>query len=86
MRSRTSKGFVFHFIMREISLVHVVAQFCLRDYKRKMKSVGSSRAPLIQIDVILEVNIKRNYVFRGRLKFVDPSACDAWSQLRARLR
>ena len=73
MSLRTTKGkmifrflaiFVFHFIMRGISLVHAVAQFCLPGYKRKKKSV-SSRAPLIDIDPLLKVNIKRNDAVAG---------------------
>lgn len=57
-----------------------VARFCLLVYKRKKKSVASSKAPLIHVDPILKVNIKRNDVFRGRLEFVDPSA---WRVVRA---
>ena len=87
LRSRTTKGkmifhplavFVFHFIMLEISLVHPVAQFCLLVYKGKKKCVASSRAPLIEIDPVLKVNIKRNDLFCGRLEFVNPSECNAW--------
>ena len=74
MSLRTTKGkmifrflaiFVFHFIMRGISLVHAVAQFCLPGYKRKKKYVASSRAPFIDIDPLFKVNIKRNDAVAG---------------------
>jgi len=64
--------------MLEISFVHAVAQFCPQVYKRKKTFVSSSRALLIDIDPVLKVSIKRNDVFRGRLKFVNPSECNTW--------
>ena len=71
MSLRTAKGkmifrslavYVCHFSMREISLGHAVAQSSLLGYKRKKKSVASSRTSLIDIDPVLKVNIKRNDV------------------------
>ena len=90
MSLRTTKGktifhslavFVFLFIMRGITLVHAVVQFYLLVYKRKKKSISSSRAPLIDIDPALKVTIKRNDAVTGWSLFIQVrvthGACEA---------